>query len=423
MALQVSLVELPLLNGFLPEAEIDNNSDQERLIDDETDDRETDDEENDDNEDVDPHAPLWPNIILVDVVEQQWATVERQARMIEFLFQQNTELQSRRESTSKNDKFDMTYRRWYCGGTRELDTFLGSLRSNFRTHSHLISDGDTDKVQYALDHLRSWSNHRDYTLHKTSMIDPITWGQDRLTNDSPCLHDFDPFVSEIQKMYGDKDRKLHAGTRLYLEFRQGHHDPDESVRAYANRLRQNWREAGWDEEQQKLSCYHMIWSGLKPELHPIIRPFSNETGMFDSIDELFDRAADVETKPQKYDKSQQQRQYGETSYKAGRKRGYRPSISESKDAPKEAPKPDKPKPSSSGKRSDLPPAPWVSSEVYEKRKAIGKCSCCAGDHMSFKCPRYSHATFPDKLTPGDGKDGGNRQIKRQRSFDTQQAKN
>ena len=58
MALQVSLVELPLLNGFLPEAEIDNNSDQERLIDDETDDRETDDEENDDNEDVDPHAPL-----------------------------------------------------------------------------------------------------------------------------------------------------------------------------------------------------------------------------------------------------------------------------------------------------------------------------------------------------------------------------
>jgi len=145
--------------------------------------------------------------------------------------------------------------------------------------------------------------------------------------------------------------------------------------------------------------------------------------MFDSIDELFDRAADVETKPQKYDKSQQQRQYGETSYKGGRKCGYRPSISESKDAPKEAPKPDMLKPSGGGKRSDLPPAPWVSSEVYEKRKASGKCSRCAGNHMSFKCPRYSRATFPDELTPGDGKDSGNRQIKRQRSFDTQQAKN
>jgi hypothetical protein len=179
----------------LPEAEIDNNSDQERLIDDETDDRETDDEENDDNEDVDPRAPLRPNIILADVVEQQRATVERQERMIKFLFQQNTELLSRRESTSKNDKFDMTNPRRYCGGARELDTFLGSLRSNFRTHSHLFSDGDTDKVQYALDHLGSWSNHRDYTLHKPSMIDPITWGQDLLTNDSPCLHDFDLFVS------------------------------------------------------------------------------------------------------------------------------------------------------------------------------------------------------------------------------------
>jgi hypothetical protein len=71
--------------------------------------------------------------------------------------------------------------------------------------------------------------------------------------------------------------------------------------------------------------------------------------MFDRIDELFDRAADLETKPQKYDKSQQQRQHGETSYKGGRKCGYRPSISESKDAPKEAPKPDKLKPSGGGK--------------------------------------------------------------------------
>jgi hypothetical protein len=76
----------------LPEAEIDDYSDQECLIDNETDDRETDNEENDD---VDPCAPLRPNIFLADVVEQQRATVERQERMIEFLFQQNTELLSR----------------------------------------------------------------------------------------------------------------------------------------------------------------------------------------------------------------------------------------------------------------------------------------------------------------------------------------
>jgi len=404
----------------LPEAEIDDNSDQERLIENETDDRETD---TDDNHDVDPRAPLRPIILLADVVEQQRATMERQERMIEFLFKQNTELLSRRESTSKNDKFDMTNPRRYCGGPRELDTFLGSLRSNFRTHSHLVSDGDTDKVQYALDHLGSWSNHRNYTLHKTSMIDPITWSQDLLNTNSQCLYNFDLFVSEIRKMYSDKDRKLNAGTRLYLEFRQGHYHPDESVRAYVNRLRQNWREAGWDKEQQKLSCYHMIWAGLKPELHPKVKPFTNEDEMIDSIDELFNRAVDVETQPQKYDTSQQQRQDGETSYKGGRKRGYRPSISESKDAPKEAPKPDKPKPSGGGKQSDLPPAPWVSSEVSEKRKASRKCSRFAGDHISFKCPKFSRATYPDKLTPGDSKDGGNGQIKSQRAFDTQQAKN
>jgi hypothetical protein len=57
----------------LPEAEIDDNSDQERLIDNEADDRETDDEENDD---VNPRAPLRPNILLADVVEQQRAMVE-----------------------------------------------------------------------------------------------------------------------------------------------------------------------------------------------------------------------------------------------------------------------------------------------------------------------------------------------------------
>ena len=109
-------------------------------------------------------------------MEQQRATVERRGRMIEFLFQQNTEPLSRLESTSENNKLDMTNHRRYCGGPSELDSFLGSLRSNFHTHSHVIPDGDTHKVQYALDHLGSWSNHPNYTLHNMIMIDPITYG-------------------------------------------------------------------------------------------------------------------------------------------------------------------------------------------------------------------------------------------------------
>jgi hypothetical protein len=57
----------------LPEAEIDDNSDQERIIDKETDDRATDD---DDDADVDERTPLRTNLLLADLVEQQLATEE-----------------------------------------------------------------------------------------------------------------------------------------------------------------------------------------------------------------------------------------------------------------------------------------------------------------------------------------------------------
>jgi len=105
MSPRVLLVKLPQLNGFLPEAKIDDNSDQECLIDNETDERETD---NGDNDDDASHAPFQPNILVADLVEQQRASVELQERMIELHFHQNTKHRSRRESTSKNDKFDLT---------------------------------------------------------------------------------------------------------------------------------------------------------------------------------------------------------------------------------------------------------------------------------------------------------------------------
>ena len=133
----------------------------------------------------------------------------------------------------QNPNFNMANPRQYCGSAPELDMFPGSLRSTFRTDRHLFSDSDTDKVQYAPNHLGSWSNPRDDTLHTTSAINPITGGQDLLTNDSPCLHDFDHCICKIQKKYGDKGHGLHVGTRLYLQFRQGYHDP---VRVYKHML-------------------------------------------------------------------------------------------------------------------------------------------------------------------------------------------
>jgi len=41
--------------------------------------------------------------------------------------------------------------------------------------------------------------------------------------------------------------------------------------------------------------YDMIWEGLKSYYWLELKPFTKTIGRFDSIDELFHRAADVET--------------------------------------------------------------------------------------------------------------------------------
>jgi len=170
--------------------------------------------------------------------------LEQQRKLIKSLLQ-NAEMKSK-DPTSWNakDKFKVTHPKHYCGGAQELETFLSSLRSNFRTHTHLVPFGNTDKVQYPLDHHGSWANHLDHTLQKTTMTDLVNWGHDLLTDDHPCVHDLDLFITKIQKQYGDKDRRQNSSTQAYYEIGQCYHNPDENVRAYANRLQRNWTECG-----------------------------------------------------------------------------------------------------------------------------------------------------------------------------------
>ena len=63
--------------------------------------------------------------------------------------------------------------------------------------------------------------------------------------------------------------------------------------------------------------YDMVWAGLKADQLPRVKPFTQENGKFNPTDEPFDRAADVETEPKKYNK-QQQKSPGESSHPGGR---------------------------------------------------------------------------------------------------------
>jgi hypothetical protein len=215
--------------------------------------------------------------------------VERQQKMFDFFFQHNHELLERRRSSTSDSKdmFNLAQLSQYCGGAQELETYLGSLRSNFRTHKLLFHDA-TEKVQYAVDHLGSWAYHCDRDMQKTTMIDPITWGQDLHKNNSTCLHDFNLFFGEIQKMFSDKDRRLNMVKKSFYHCPQGYYNANENIRAYANRLQRNWREAEWDEVQFQPMLYDMVWGGLKADLQPKLKPFTQANGKFNSIDKLFD---------------------------------------------------------------------------------------------------------------------------------------
>jgi len=156
--------------------------------------------------------------------------VEQQQKIINFLFQHNTKLLERcRSSTSDlKDKFKMAQPKRYSGGARKLETSLCSLRSNFRTNRHLFHD-DTDKFQYALDHHGRRADHSDRDMQKMTVIDSVTWGQDLQNNNSTCLNDFDLFIGEIQKMYGDNDRRLNVARKSFCDFREAYYNANENV--------------------------------------------------------------------------------------------------------------------------------------------------------------------------------------------------
>jgi len=376
-------------------------------------------------------------MLLKLLFEQQAEWKEERTRMLTELDRSRTI--DRLENTGNQSKiFKMVDPLRYCGGAKELDKFLETLWSNFASHKHLFPRGDPDQVKYAVSILDTWNNHPEMTQWQTENTDPAESASDLREAKDRCLDDFELFANELQKRYGDKDRRLNSATKAMQEYQQL---PNEAVRVYANRFKANCRTAGWNLITHEVVLYDMAWVGLRHALKTKVRPWiPSGKDMFDTLDQLFDCAAASEFKPD--DKKpggqqQQQRQTGESQKGGDKKRNFRPSISEptentsgisntsgnSNNSGTGYSKSGKSNKSSGGSRANLSPAPWLSKEIYESRKANRQCTRCgSGDHKTYLCTKYGKSSPPEQNSSNNsGYDG--KQIKRQKSFDTQQQKN
>jgi len=193
----------------------------------------------------------------------------------------------------------------FCGGAKELDRFLDALCSNFNSHSHLFPRGGPDHVKYAISLLDAWSNHQNPTLIQTAMTDQSEWAGDLSAESDPCLQDFDLFSQEMPKVYGDQDRRHVAVITLMQGYIQL---PHELVRAYANSLKANWRQAGWNLQKQEEVLYDIAWAGLGNCIQNKVGPMMPACGRFDNLDQFFHKAAASEVTHVENKKPQQQQQ-------------------------------------------------------------------------------------------------------------------
>ena len=131
----------------------------------------------------------------------------------------------------------------YCGRAKVLDKFLETLRSNFPPHKHWFLRGDRNYVKCAVSFLHTKNYHPDPTQQHTELTDPSKWATDRRETKDPCREDFELLANQPQNMYRDRDRHPNSATKAMQEY---HQLPNESVQVYANRLKANWRRAGWN---------------------------------------------------------------------------------------------------------------------------------------------------------------------------------
>jgi len=142
------------------------------------------------------------------------------------------------------------------------------------------------------------------------MTDPSEWAGESSVASEQCLHEFYLFSQEMAKVYEDKNRQRVAVITLMQGYIQ--HRP-ESVRAYANCLNANWRQAGWNLQKTKEVLYDIACAGLCNTLKNKVGLITPAWGRFNTIEEFFDKTAasevtHIESKKQQQQQQQQQKQ-------------------------------------------------------------------------------------------------------------------
>ena len=171
----------------------------------------------------------------------------------------------------------------YCSGAKRLDQCLDTLHSNIDSHSDHFQCCRPDQVNYVIALLYAWSNHHNWALRQTAMSDPSEWAGDWSVHSGPCLQGFDLGKQEMAKAYWDKNWHRVAvimPMQEYIQHRQG------SVRAYANRVKANWRQAGWNLQKHEDVLYDIGWAGIRNSLKNKVGPMTPDCGQFDTFDEF-----------------------------------------------------------------------------------------------------------------------------------------
>jgi hypothetical protein len=154
-------------------------------------------------------------MLLKLLFERQGKWKEERTRMLTEIDRSRT-INRPEKSGDQSKIFKMLDPLRYCGGAKELDKFLKTLRSNFASHKHLFPRGDPDQVKYAVSFLDTWNNHPDTTQRQTESTDSSQWASDLREAKDLCLENFELFANELQKMYGARDRSLNSATKAML---------------------------------------------------------------------------------------------------------------------------------------------------------------------------------------------------------------